>query len=427
MAIKAKYKVQRNWMGDPCVPKTLAWDGLTCSYAVSSPPRITGVNMSFWDLNSDISSSFANLKAIQFVDLSHNNLTGSIPDSLSQLPSVTVLDFTGNQLSGSIPPGLLKRTQDGSLHLRYGNNPNLCTNANSCQTTAKGKVSKLAVYIAAPVVLVLVIISVVVLLLWLLRRKKQGSTSHSVMPIGDGYTHSSLRLENRQFTYEELKMITNNFQRVLGRGGFGLVYDGFLEDGTQVAVKLRSESSDQGVKEFLAEAQILTRIHHRNLVSMIGYCRDGEYMALVYEYMSEGTLQEHIAGNGHNGRYLTWRQRLRIALESAQGLEYLHRGWNPPLIHKDVKATNILLNSQLEAKIADFGLSKAFNRDNNTHASVTDTIFGTHDYVDLEYYVGPSAGRTVVLPMSVPGSVANTHFTHRMISQTIQRALLPLE
>ncbi|KAK3135032.1 hypothetical protein QOZ80_5BG0413780 [Eleusine coracana subsp. coracana] len=197
---------------------------------------------------------------------------------------------------------------------------------------------------------------------------------------------SSLQqLENRRFTYKELEVITNNFKQVLGRGGFGYVYDGFLENGTQVAVKLRSDSSNQGVKEFLAEAQILTRIHHKNLVSMIGYCKDGDYMALVYEYMSEGTLQESIEGSGQSGRFLNWRQRLKIALESAQGLEYLHMGSNPPLIHRDVKTSNILLNSKLEAKIADFGLSKAFNRDNDTHIS-TNVIVGTPGYVDPEYH-----------------------------------------
>ncbi|GJM88772.1 hypothetical protein PR202_ga05334 [Eleusine coracana subsp. coracana] len=123
-------------------------------------------------------------------------------------------------------------------------------------------------------------------------QKNEMSRSH--VPTGD--YQSSLRLENRRFTYDELAMITNNFQHVIGRGGFGYVYNGFLEDGTQVAVKLRSESSNQGVREFLTEAQILTRIHHKNLVSMIGYCKDEDYMALVYEYMSEGALQEHITG-----------------------------------------------------------------------------------------------------------------------------------
>ncbi|PUZ65111.1 hypothetical protein GQ55_3G197100 [Panicum hallii var. hallii] len=394
-AIKAKYRVKKNWARDPCVTNNLTWDGLTCSYANSNPSRITRINMSFSGLDGDISSSFANLKAIQYLDLSYNNLTGSIPDALSQLPSLLVLDLTNNQLSGSIPPSLLKRIQDGSLNIRYGNNPNLCTNAASCKP-AKGR-NKLAVYVAVPVVLVVVIVSALVFPF--LRRKKQGSTSTNItmrpqietmmsyapatLPPGDAHTQSSLHLENRKFTYKELEMITNNFQRVLGRGGFGEVYNGFLEDGTQVAIKLRSQFSNQGVKEFLIEAQILTRIHHKNLVSMIGYCKDGQYMALVYEYMSEGTLQEQIAGNGRNGKLLTWKQRLRIAVDSAQGLEYLHKGCNPPLIHRDVKSTNILLNAKLEAKIADFGLSKAFNRDNEAHVS-TNALVGTPGYVDPE-------------------------------------------
>ncbi|GJM89508.1 hypothetical protein PR202_ga05709 [Eleusine coracana subsp. coracana] len=199
--------------------------------------------------------------------------------------------------------------------------------------------------------------------------KPQNETPMSRVPLGgrDARAQSSLQLENRQFTFHELKDITNNFQRTLGEGGFGKVYDGFLEDGTQVAVKLRSQSSNQGVKEFLAEAQILSRIHHKNLVSMVGYCKDGQYMALVYEYMPEGTLQEHIAG-----------------------LEYLHEGCNPPLIHRDVKATNILLNAKLEAKIADFGLSKSFNRDYESHI-LTTTLAGTPGYVDPDMYTSSSS------------------------------------
>ncbi|CAN6359868.1 unnamed protein product [Urochloa humidicola] len=306
MVIKAEYQVKKNWMGDPCAAQTYAWDGLTCTYAAApSPPRITGVNMSFTGLNGNVSSTFANLKAVQFLYLSHNNLNGSIPDALSQLPSLKVLDLTGNQLSGSIPPGLLKKIQDGSLNLIYADNPNLCTNGNSCPT-AKGK-SKLAIYIALPVALAVM----VVLIFCLLMLKKRGSVNNPAkpqneklmtghVPIGDEHEDRSLRLQDRRFTYKDLGTITNNFQRVIGRGGFGYVYEGFLEDGTQVAVKLQSQSSNQGAKEFLAEAQILARVHHKNLVSMIGYCKDGEYMALVYEYMSEGTLQEHIAPHHHH-------------------------------------------------------------------------------------------------------------------------------
>ncbi|KAF8725793.1 hypothetical protein HU200_020352 [Digitaria exilis] len=319
-AIKGEYREQKNWAGDPCSPKIYSWDGLTCSYAISSLSRITGL------------------------DLSHDNFTGSIPNALSQLPSLRFL---------------------------YGNNPNLCTTADSCKLPVKRK-SKLAIYIVVPVVFVAVIVSMIGLVFLFVRRKRQGltSTSNTVKPQnetpmshvaeplspGDAYGQSSLNLENRRFTYKELKTITNNFQHMLGQGGFGKVYDGFLEDGTQ--------------------AQILTRIHHKNLVSMIGYCKDGQYMALVYEYMSGGTLQEQIAANEHNGKCLTWRQRLRIALDSAHGLEYLHQGCNPPLIHRDVKATNILLNAKLEAKIADFGLSKAFSYDNEANISTNTLVVG---------------------------------------------------
>ncbi|VAH09499.1 unnamed protein product [Triticum turgidum subsp. durum] len=322
MAIKVKYQVHKNWFGDPCGPETvMVWDRLTCSYATARPPRIIRLDLSLRGLNGDISSSFTNLKAIQYLNLSNNNLVGSIPDALSQLTSLTVLDLSHNQLNGAIPSRLLKRVEDGSLNLRYGNNRDLCANDNSCRLATKRK-SNLAIYIAVPVVVSMIVVIVVVVLLCSLRWKRQGSMNNSVEPQNEATTSyvsgnnahrdsfSLHQLESRRFTYEELKMITNNFQRVLGQGGFGYVYDGFLEDGTQVAVKLRSHSSSQGFKEFLAEAHILTRIHHKNLVTMTGYCKDGEYMALVYEYMSEGTLHEHLEGSKHNGGCLSWRQRL---------------------------------------------------------------------------------------------------------------------
>uniref|UniRef100_A0A0D3G9Z6 non-specific serine/threonine protein kinase n=1 Tax=Oryza barthii TaxID=65489 RepID=A0A0D3G9Z6_9ORYZ len=389
-AIKAKYQVNKNWTGDPCAPKTLAWDGLTCSYSISTPPRITGVNMSYAGLSGDISSYFANLKEIKNLDLSHNNLTGSIPNVISQLQFLAVLDLTGNQLNGSIPSSLLKRSQDGSLTLRYGNNPNLCSNSSSCQLPQKKSNSMLAVYVAVPVV---VIGAVAVFLIFFIRKKKNKSKG-AVKPqiLGNGVqSHSQngsggslLELHNRQFTYKDLAVITNNFQRVLGKGGFGPVYDGFLKDGTHVAVKLRDESSSQGYSEFLTEAQTLTKIHHKNLVALIGYCKDEIHLALVYEHMSEGTLEDKLRGKDRKGRSLTWRERLRIVLESAQGLEYLHKACSPRFVHRDVKSSNILLNANLEAKVADFGLTTAFKCDGDTHVS-TVRVVGTYGYLAPEY------------------------------------------
>uniref|UniRef100_A0ACD5TEW9 Uncharacterized protein n=1 Tax=Avena sativa TaxID=4498 RepID=A0ACD5TEW9_AVESA len=386
-AIKAKYGVQKNWAGDPCAPKTLVWDGLSCSYAISMPPRITTLNMSFSRLSGGIPSYFANLKAIKYLDLSYNNFTGAIPNALSELPFLVVLDLTGNQLNGSIPSGLMKKMQDGSLTLRYGKNTGLCSNGSFCQLTQTKSKSMLAVYIAIPI-LAVVVTGLLAVLLLLRKRKQKGKGS--VKPrneVGGGDDeHNMLHLDNRRFTYRELEAITNNFKTVLGQGGFGCVYDGFLADGTQVAVKLRSQSSSQGVREFLTEAQTLTKIHHKNLVSMVGYCKDGEYMALVYEHMSEGNLEDKLRGKDHNVRSLTWRQRIRIAVESARGLEYLHKSCSPAFVHRDVKTSNILLNANLEAKVADFGLLKAFSREGDTHVS-TARLVGTQGYLAPEYAV----------------------------------------
>ncbi|XP_072959113.1 putative leucine-rich repeat receptor-like serine/threonine-protein kinase At2g19230 [Typha angustifolia] len=388
MAIKAWYGLKRNWMGDPCSPKAFAWDGLNCSYATSHPPRITSLNLTSSGLTGGITTSFVNLTSLQYLDLSHNNLTGTIPDELSQLPSIIFLDLTSNQLNGSIPVGLLKRSQDGSLTLRIGDNKDLCANDNSCVPAEKKK-SSIILIVVIVLVVVMVLFLVVVLTVCIRRNGLSryitvGPDIYNPFKEMSDYGDSSLQLENRQFSYKELVAITSNFSREIGKGGFGKVFDGFLENGAQVAVKMRSHTSSQGVKEFLAEAQHLARVHHKNLVAMIGYCKDGDYLGLVYEYMSEGTLQDHLTGKAHGGRPLSWKQRLRITLESAQGLEYLHKGCKPPLIHRDVKTNNILLTANLEAKIADFGLSKAFDSDRYTHVSTA--VVGTPGYLDPEYY-----------------------------------------
>ncbi|RWW63593.1 hypothetical protein BHE74_00029232 [Ensete ventricosum] len=129
------------------------------------------------------------------------------------------------------------------------------------------------------------------------------------------------------------------------------------------------------------QASVLSRIHHRNLVGLVGFCKDNRVLGVVYEYVAQGSLRDNLKDKASGG--LNWRQRLRIAIETASGLEYLHKGCRPPIIHRDVKTSNILLDHNLEAKIADFGLSKSFQTDANTHVS-TDVVVGTPGYVDPE-------------------------------------------
>ncbi|URE47891.1 receptor-like serine threonine-protein kinase [Musa troglodytarum] len=181
--------------------------------------------------------------------------------------------------------------------------------------------------------------------------------------------------ETHRFTYDELKAITNNFDLRLGKGGFGNVYHGRLHDGTEAAVKLLH--SHRMVKETSSESSM-------SAINLIGYCRDSNQLGLVYEYAARGSLRDHLSDKTGNSQTLSWRERIRIAVEAAQGMEYLHKGCVPPIIHRDVKTNNILLTHDFEAKVADFGLSKPFLTDAQTHVS-TDVVVGTPGYVDPQY------------------------------------------
>ncbi|XP_019196355.1 PREDICTED: probable LRR receptor-like serine/threonine-protein kinase At1g51880 [Ipomoea nil] len=143
-----------------------------------------------------------------------------------------------------------------------------------------------------------------------------------------------------------------------------------------------SSTSGQGFKEFQSEANVLMNVHHKNLTSLVGYCIEGTNIGIIYEFMANGNLHQNLSAGNHN--VLSFWDRLRIAADSAQGLEYLHHGCKPPIVHRDVKCTNILLNEKFQAKIADFGLSRAYPDENQTHISTV--IAGTWGYVDPEYY-----------------------------------------
>ncbi|XP_015064170.1 proline-rich receptor-like protein kinase PERK5 isoform X3 [Solanum pennellii] len=185
-----------------------------------------------------------------------------------------------------------------------------------------------------------------------------------------------------QFTYEELARATSGFSKanLLGQGGFGYVHKGVLVDGTVVAVKSLKSGSGQGEREFQAEVDIISRVHHRHLVSLVGYCIADRQRMLVYEYVPNKTLEFHLHGKGH--RVMDWGTRLKIALGSAKGLAYLHEDCHPKIIHRDIKAANILLEDNFEAKVADFGLAK-LSSDNLTHVSTR--VMGTFGYMAPEY------------------------------------------
>ncbi|OIV93705.1 hypothetical protein TanjilG_16556 [Lupinus angustifolius] len=189
----------------------------------------------------------------------------------------------------------------------------------------------------------------------------------------------------RWFSYDELKKYTSNFsaRNEIGFGGYGKVYKGVLPDGKIVAIKRAQQGSTQGGLEFKNEIELLSRVHHKNLVGLVGFCFEQGEQMLVYEFMPNGTLRESLSGR--NDIHLDWKRRLRVALGSARGLAYLHELANPPIIHRDVKSTNILLDENLTAKVADFGLSKLVSESEKEHVSTQ--VKGTLGYLDPEYYM----------------------------------------
>lgn len=206
-----------------------------------------------------------------------------------------------------------------------------------------------------------------------------GSENPLPPPPPPGY---GLGLSKSTFTYEELALATDGFSdaNLLGQGGFGYVHKGFLPNGKEVAIKQLKAGSGQGDREFQAEVDTISRVHHKHLVSLVGHCSTGSERMLVYEFVPNNTLEFHLHGKGRPT--MDWPTRLKIALGSAKGLAYLHEDCHPKIIHRDIKSSNILLDFKFEAKVADFGLAK-FSSDVNTHVSTR--VMGTFGYLAPEY------------------------------------------
>ncbi|KAG4400186.1 hypothetical protein AAZX31_07G008800 [Glycine max] len=187
------------------------------------------------------------------------------------------------------------------------------------------------------------------------------------------------------FTLNDLEKATDNFDssRILGEGGFGLVYKGILNDGRDVAVKILKRDDQRGGREFLAEVEMLSRLHHRNLVKLLGICIEKQTRCLVYELVPNGSVESHLHGTDKENDPLDWNSRMKIALGAARGLAYLHEDSNPCVIHRDFKASNILLEYDFTPKVSDFGLARTALDERNKHISTH--VMGTFGYLAPEY------------------------------------------
>ncbi|XP_049933882.1 probable LRR receptor-like serine/threonine-protein kinase PAM74 [Nymphaea colorata] len=371
--LRGQYQQLQSWAGDPCLPKGSTWDWLNCS--ADNPPRVTELHLNGSRLNGNL-TDFSGLAALEIIDLSNNSLNGQIPEFLGRFPSLKELNLADNNFIGPLPASLASNKK-----LKLNITGNTITEVIASPLSNK-KLIIVGVSVGL-VILFLLLVGCVVnarLLSQHLRPSlnvvfENNVENHIMQQAG------CIQLEqNQAFTYEEIAKITKNFEILIGDGGSGFVYYGRLNNGNEVAVKVLKDWQEQGSKEFVAEVKLLMTVNHKNLVSFIGFCNEGMNMIILYEYMQNGSLRGILAGKRTGVELLTWKRRLQIALDVATGLDYLHSGCQPSIIHRDIKSTNILLNERLEAKVADFGISRAVEK-----TQISTMIAGTPGYIDPEY------------------------------------------
>ncbi|XP_059072107.1 probable leucine-rich repeat receptor-like protein kinase At2g28990 [Cryptomeria japonica] len=364
-SLKQRFQIN-NWISDPCFG--LPWEGILCNNSISSV-RVSEIN------------------------LSGRNLTGSLPPALAQMTELINILIDNNNFSGVIAQRFLNQ-----ISITYKGNPYLSIlSQNSTQSNSKkSNVGVISGIISGGIIIIIVILAVSIVVYRRKFRRKdiantdsKGNASGSKSVYLQDPDYSMVLVPNpsksRAFTLEEMMIATKEFSCKIGQGGFGSVFWGKLEDEKQIAVKVLSSFSNQGASEFLNEIDLLSRVHHKNLVSLLGYCNESRALMLVYEYMLGGSLKDHLYGtSAEQYPNLDWKNRLNIALDAARGLEYLHVSCTPRIIHRDIKTANILLDDKLNGKLADFGLSRVTIDGEASH--VTTTVKGTVGYLDPEYF-----------------------------------------
>ncbi|KAJ0634357.1 putative protein kinase RLK-Pelle-LRR-II family [Helianthus annuus] len=375
--------------------------------AIGKLRKLQTLDLSGNKFSGALPSSLGDLKNLNLLRLNNNSLTGPVPHSLSELGSLTLVDLSYNNLSGLLPK-ISART------FKIIGNPLLCehNSENGCsvvypeplafppngESSFDDKSRRLAIALGTSFGAVLLLILVVVFLIWWrIRKNKQ-----IFFDVNDQYDPEICLGHLRRFTFKELRAATDNFhvKNILGKGGFGIVYKGLLTDGTVVAVKkLKDDSNFGGEVQFQTEVETISLAVHRNLLRLWGFCSTENERILVYPFMANGSVASKLRDQIHGKPVLDWSRRKNIALGTARGLLYLHEQSDPKIIHRDVKAANILLDEDFEAVVGDFGLAKLLD---HRDSHVTTAVRGTVGHIAPEYLsTGQSSDKTDVFGFGI--------------------------
>ncbi|OMO73082.1 hypothetical protein COLO4_27267 [Corchorus olitorius] len=358
---------------------------------------LTSLDLENNRLTGEIPSSLGNLEKLQFLTLSKNNLTGTIPQSIANLPKLINLLLDSNDLSGQVPDHLfhIPIYNFSGNRLNCGQNfPNQCVSTGNDSGSSKKPKVGIIVGIIGGCISLLVFGG---LLFFLCKGRQKGYKREVFVDVAGEVDRRIAFGQLKRFAWRELQLATDNFseKNILGQGGFGKVYKGVLADNTKVAVKrLTDFESPGGDAAFQREVEMISVAVHKNLLRLIGFCTTPTERLLVYPFMQNLSVAYRLRELKPGEAVLDWPTRKRIALGAARGLEYLHEHCNPKIIHRDVKAANVLLDEDFEAVVGDFGLAKLVDV---RRTNVTTQVRGTMGHIAPEYLsTGKSSERTDV-------------------------------